>query len=48
MRQATTTVPFGSWFNLPRELDVFKDLSVWRVKAAILASPSDKAVDDYK
>ena len=48
IRQATTTVSFASWFNLPRKLDVFKDLSVWRFKAAVLASPSDKAVDDYK
>ena len=48
IRQATTTVPYASWFSLPRELEVFKDLNAWRFKAAVLASQSDKAVDDYK
>lgn len=48
IRQATTTVPYASWFSLPRELEVFKDLNVWRFKAAILASSSDKAIEDYK
>ncbi len=48
MRQATTTVPFASWFNLPRNLDVFKDVKTLRTRVAVLASKQDKAVGDYK
>jgi hypothetical protein len=48
IRQATTTVAFASWFNLPRNLDVFKDTNAWRTRAAVLVSKQDKAIDDYK
>jgi hypothetical protein len=48
LREATTTVPFASWFHLPRNLPVFQNPRTRRVKAAVLASPKDKAVDDYK
>ncbi|MGC2238095.1 MAG: hypothetical protein WA584_18180 [Pyrinomonadaceae bacterium] len=48
MRQATTTVAFASWFNLPRNLDVFKDIEPWRTRVAVLASKQDKALNDYK
>jgi hypothetical protein len=48
MREATTTVNFASWFELPRKLDVFKNAATRSVKAAVLASNTDKAVDDYK
>ena len=48
IRGATTTVAFSSWFHLPRELSVFQSLPTRRVKAAVLCSPNDKAVEDYK
>lgn len=48
IRQATTTVLFSSWFELPRKLEVFQEEESWNVKAAILASPDDKAVDEYR
>ncbi len=48
IRQATTTVSFSSWFHLPRELEVFQKLPTRKVKAAVLVSAGDKAVEDYK
>ena len=45
---SVTTVPYASWFSLPRELGVFKEFQCMAFKAAVLASQSDKAVDDYK
>lgn len=48
MRQSTMTVPFASWFNLPRNLEIFKDTKTWRTRAAALVSPDDKALGDYK
>ena len=48
IRQATTTVPFASWFHMPRNLPVFQNLQTKLVKAAVLASPQDKAVEGYK
>lgn len=47
IRQATMTVLFSSWFDLPRRLDVYKDERSWNIKAAILVSPHDKAVEEY-
>lgn len=48
MRKATTIVSFSSWFSLPRDLDVLKKIETRFVKAAILASPDDKSIEDYK
>ena len=48
IRQATMTVNFASWYDIPRKLEVYKDLKTRRVKAALLVSPQDKAVEDYK
>lgn len=48
IRQATTTVPFAQWFNLPRNLPVFQNPQIRKLAAAILVSPNDKAVEDYK
>ena len=48
VRQATTTVAFAGWFHLPRYLPVLQDSKTKSVKAAVLASPQDKAVEDYK
>ena len=46
--KATTTVPFASWFQLPRNLPVFQNLETRHIRAAVVASPHDKAVEDYK
>lgn len=46
--QATTKVGFANWYNLPRKLEVFKDAAAHKIKVAILASPDDEAVKDYK
>lgn len=48
IRQSTATVPFSSWFHMPRNLSVFQNFQTKRVKAAVLASPDDKAVEGYK
>lgn len=48
MRQATTTVLMSNWFNLPRRLEVFNDKKAYFIKAAVLASPKDKAFKEYK
>lgn len=47
IRRATTVVPFASWFNLPRKLEVFKAETAWKIKAAVLASADDKAMKGY-
>ena len=48
LRLATTNVAFANWFHLPRKLDVFNDTNARLIKAAIIASKQDKAIDDYK
>ncbi|CAN5437682.1 hypothetical protein BH10ACI1_BH10ACI1_19140 [soil metagenome] len=48
IRQATASVPFASWFELPGKLEVFKDPKKRQVRAAILASQNDKAVHEYE
>lgn len=48
IRKATAKIPFVSYFNLPRELQVYKDIKTRRVKAAVLISEKDKALKDYK
>ncbi len=47
-RQATTTVNLASWFNLPRDLEVFKKTETRRAKAVVLVAKTDKAVEGYK
>lgn len=41
VREATTEVPLAAWFNLPRELDVFKDVKTRFVKVAIVISETE-------
>lgn len=48
IRRATTNVSFVSWFNLPRKLEIFKAPTARHIRAAILASPDDPAIDEYK
>lgn len=48
IRQATMTITFARWFHMPRELPVYQNAKTRRVKAAVLVSPEDKAVEDYK
>ncbi len=48
IRHATAVVSFASWFKLPRELDVLKNTKTRNLKAAVLASQNDKAVEEYK
>lgn len=48
IRNASTVVPFADWFHLPRKLPVFKEENARSIKAAILASPEDKALGDLK
>lgn len=48
IRQATTTVNLANWFNLPRRLEVFHERKTRQVKAAVLVSPTDKAMEGYK
>jgi hypothetical protein len=47
IRQATTKVEFSEWFILPRKLEVFKAPRARTVKAAVLVSQKDPALDDY-
>lgn len=48
IREVTSIIDFASWFKLPRELNVFRDPKTRNVRAAILTSPKDKAVQEYK
>lgn len=48
IRQATTKVAFAEWYHLPRKLEVFKQDNARQIKAAVLASPEDKAISGYK
>lgn len=48
IRQATTKVAFAEWYHLPRKLEVFKQPNSRQIKAAVLASPEDKAVSGYQ
>lgn len=48
MRDATTKVPFASWYTMPRNLEVFKGDTTRKVKAAILTLETDKSLDDYR
>jgi hypothetical protein len=48
MRAATTNVAFINWYTMPRNLEVFKNQKAHKIKAAVLASQSDKALDDYR
>ncbi|MBS1796449.1 MAG: hypothetical protein JSS81_21545 [Acidobacteria bacterium] len=48
MREATTNVPFSSWYRLPRELEVFSDHNIRRHKAVLLVSKTDKALKGYE
>lgn len=48
LRNATTTVLFASWYHLPRKLEVFNTQKAFRIKAAVLVSPTDKSMPDYK
>lgn len=47
VRQSHTNIPIVEWFQLPRNLEVFKETKTRRIKAAILISPND-AIDTYK
>jgi hypothetical protein len=47
MRQSRTNIPAAELFQVPRNLEVFRDEKMRRVKAAILISPED-AVGKYK
>ncbi len=47
IRRATIKVSTTSWFNLPRELDVFNHEGARLIKAAILIEKEDKAIDEY-
>lgn len=46
--QATTKVEFAEWFHLPRNLEVFKAPTARSVKAAIVVSERDPALNGYK
>jgi len=48
IRNATTTVAFASWYRLPRDLDIFKNPKTRQIKAAVLVSQTDKALEGYK
>lgn len=48
MRNATTKVAFSDWYTMPRNLEVFKGNTTRQVKAAILTSIDDPALDDYR
>src|SRR6476661_7341741 len=47
MRKSRTNIPVVEWFQLPRNLEVFKDEKMRGVKAAVLISPDDE-VDKYR
>ena len=47
VRQTRTKIPVVEWFQLPRNLEVFKDEKKFRVKAAVLISPEDD-VEKYR
>lgn len=48
VRQSRTNIPIIEWFQLPRNLQVFKDEKMRGVKAAVLISRDDDEVDKYK
>lgn len=48
MRAATTTVDFVSWYNLPRDLDVFHRSGARRIKVAVIIAKTDKALEGYR
>jgi hypothetical protein len=48
MRAATSTIEFSSWFRLPRDLDVFQETNARKIKAAVIVSQTDKALEGYK
>lgn len=48
LRQSQTIVSYADLYNLPRRLDVYANPKTRRVKSAIILSPQDKAVEDYK
>ncbi len=47
MRRCAIKVSISNWFRLPRDLDVFKQAAARLVKAAIVISKTDKAIDEY-
>lgn len=48
IRLATSSISFARWFHLPRTLPVFQNSQSRNIAAAVLVSPDDKAVIDYK
>lgn len=48
IRQATLKIDLASWYNFPRKLEVYQNLKTRMIKAAVIASPDDKALEDYK
>lgn len=47
-RKTQTIVSYADLYNLARRLEVYSIPETRRVKAAIIISPDDKAVEDYK
>ena len=48
LRETQTIVSYADLYNLARRLDVYSNPATRRIKAAIILSPEDKAVEDYK
>ena len=48
LRNAQTIVSYADLYNLARRLEVYNNPETRRVKSAILLSPEDKAMEDYK
>ena len=48
LRKTQTIVSYADLYNLARRLDVYANPETRRVKSALILSPQDKAIEDYK